>query len=272
MAYFISKKKLFLNKFFLTFITFIFSNITMAQATFLIWPIYPKIESNEKAVAVWLQNTGKTDAMVQVRVFKWSQNNFKDDYSDQNEIIPSPPVAKIRAGEKHMLRLTKSSLVPDGKELAFRVIVDELPVNFQSEDQANASKVNFQMRYSIPLFIYGKEIGSGLSEESQKLNSKNNLAKPILFWSTQKNLQGKYELILRNEGQKFARLSAIKITEKAKESALGKAGFGYILPNSTMKFEIESDLARELVNYSMIYGLDSSGVKQEQIVIRKEGD
>ncbi|EXB24414.1 csuC domain protein, partial [Acinetobacter baumannii 1440422] len=38
----------------------------MAQATFLIWPIYPKIEANEKATAVWLQNTGKTDAMVQI--------------------------------------------------------------------------------------------------------------------------------------------------------------------------------------------------------------
>ena len=45
--------------------------------------------------------------MVQIRVFKWSQNGLKDDYSEQSEIIPSPPVAKIKAGEKHMLRLTK---------------------------------------------------------------------------------------------------------------------------------------------------------------------
>ena len=67
-----------------------------------------KIEANEKATAVWLQNTGKTDAMVQIRVFKWNQDGLKDNYSEQSEIIPSPPVAKIKAGEKHMLRLTKA--------------------------------------------------------------------------------------------------------------------------------------------------------------------
>ncbi|RDF55032.1 molecular chaperone, partial [Acinetobacter baumannii] len=94
----------------------------MAQATFLIWPIYPKIEANEKATAVWLQNTGKTDAMVQIRVFKWNQDGLKDNYSEQSEIIPSPPVAKIKAGEKHMLRLTKSANLPDGKEQSYRLI------------------------------------------------------------------------------------------------------------------------------------------------------
>jgi fimbrial chaperone protein len=271
MAYFFSKMKLWLINFSLVSITCLFSNIAMAQATFLIWPIYPKIESNEKAVAVWLQNTGKTDAMVQIRVFKWTQNNFKDDYVEQNDVIPSPPVAKIKAGEKHMLRLTKSGLVPDGQEAAYRVIVDELPVNLQAEGEAKASKVNFQMRYSIPLFTYGKGIGSGLNEESQKTNAKNALAKPMLSWSVQKNEQGKTELLLKNEGQKFARLSAIKTTEKAKETALGKAGFGYILPNSTMKFEINSGLAQELTNSSVIYGLDSSGVKQELIAIKKGG-
>jgi fimbrial chaperone protein len=35
----------------------------MAQATFLIWPIYPKIEANEKATAVWLQ--------IRVRPMRW---------------------------------------------------------------------------------------------------------------------------------------------------------------------------------------------------------
>lgn len=40
----------------------------MAQATFLIWPIYPKIEANEKATAVWLQNT--------VRPMQWCKFGY----------------------------------------------------------------------------------------------------------------------------------------------------------------------------------------------------
>ncbi|ENX36222.1 hypothetical protein F889_00381 [Acinetobacter colistiniresistens] len=248
------------------------SSFAAAQATFLIWPIYPKIESNDKAVAVWLQNTGKTDAMVQIRVFKWEQNNFKDDYHEQNEVIASPPVAKIKAGEKHMLRLTKAGQQPDGKEIAYRIIVDELPVNLNAADDAKASKVNFQMRYSIPLFVYGKGLGSGLTEETQKLNAKNSAAKPILSWHTQKNAQGKVELFLKNEGQKFARLSAIKLSKDSKETALGKAAFGYVLPNSAMKFDIDPTIARELSRISVIYGLDSSGVSKEIIEIKREAE
>lgn len=271
MVYLSTKIKLWLSSFLLFLFVCFIPHFAIAQATFLIWPIYPKIEPDEKAVAVWLQNTGKSDAMVQVRVFKWNQNNYKDDYSEQNEIIPSPPIAKIKAGEKHMLRLTKAISIPDSKEFAYRIIVDELPVNLQTGEGAKASKVNFQMRYSIPLFVYGKGVGSGLTEETQKLNSKNALAKPILSWHTQKNAQGKTELVLKNDGQKFARLSAIKTTMSSKEITLGKASFGYILPNSIMKFEIDPSVSRELIHYSVIYGLDSSGIKQELIEIKKGG-
>ncbi|MFX5832648.1 Csu fimbrial biogenesis chaperone CsuC [Acinetobacter baumannii] len=244
----------------------------MAQATFLIWPIYPKIEANEKATAVWLQNTGKTDAMVQIRVFKWNQDGLKDNYSEQSEIIPSPPVAKIKAGEKHMLRLTKSANLPDGKEQSYRLIVDELPIRLSDGNEQDVSKVSFQMRYSIPLFAYGKEIGSGLTEESQKLNAKNALAKPVLQWSVRNNQQGQPELYLKNNGQKFARLSALKTSKTGNDISLGKAAFGYVLSNSTVKFAIDQSTAHKLSKTSKIYGVDSSGIKQELIEITKMED
>ncbi|KHF78798.1 Sigma-fimbriae chaperone protein [Acinetobacter sp. neg1] len=268
MKYFSSRNKSIQTTFFLFF--YLISSFAMAQATFVIWPIYPKIESDEKAVAVWLENTGKTDAMVQIRVFKWNQNNYKNDYSEQNEIIPSPPVAKVKAGEKHMLRLTKASMVPSGEERAYRVIVDELPVNLNSENKEKSSNVNFQMRYSIPLFVYGKGLGSGLNEATQKINAKSNNSKPILTWAVEKNSEGKSDLILKNQGKKFARLTAIRITENAKDISLGESSFGYILPNASMKFEIHKNLEKNLNSSSVIYGVDTSGVKQELIKINKE--
>ncbi|EPG40840.1 fimbrial chaperone [Acinetobacter colistiniresistens] len=247
------------------------SSTAFAQATFLIWPIYPKIEENEKAAAVWLQNTGKSDAMVQIRVFKWNQNNQQDAYDEQTEIIPSPPVARIKAGEKHMLRLTKAATVVDGKEQAYRIIVDELPVKLNPDADKEASKVSFQMRYSIPLFAYGKGLGSGLTEASQKTNLKNPLAKPVLSWWVKNNAQGKPELYIKNSGLKFSRLSGIKLSPASQQMALGNAAFGYILAQSTMKFDLDANLLKSLNSQSTLYGVDSSGVKQELIEIRKEG-
>lgn len=58
------------------------TQVFYAKSNFLIWPIYPVIESQEKATPVWLENTGDEASMMQVRVFKWSQNNNKDQYEN----------------------------------------------------------------------------------------------------------------------------------------------------------------------------------------------
>lgn len=249
----------------------IMASSVFAQATFLIWPIYPKIEANEKASAVWLENTGKSDAMVQVRVFKWDQTNQQDSYQEQTEIIPSPPIAKIKAGEKHMLRLTRAINTGAGKEDAYRIVVDELPINLDSNSDQNTSTVSFQMRYSIPLFAYGNGLGSGLSESSQKINAKNTLAKPILSWWIKNNPQGVPELYIQNKGMKFSRLSGIQLSPNSEQIVLGKAAFGYILANSTMKFELDQSVFTRLNQQNTLYGVDTSGTKQALIEMKKEG-
>ena len=64
-----------------------------------------------------------------------------------------------------MIRLTQAVPTPDLKENSYRVVVDELPVAVDSE--TDNSRVNFKMRYSIPLFTYGKGIGSGTGQETK---------------------------------------------------------------------------------------------------------
>jgi fimbrial chaperone protein len=267
----LNKMKIGLNRRLAAITVVMITSPVFAQATFLIWPIYPKIEADEKAAAVWLENTGKSDAMVQIRVFKWEQNNQQDHYTEQNEIIPSPPVTKIKAGEKHMLRLTKATHLADGNENAYRIIVDELPVKLNSDTEKNASTVSFQMRYSIPLFVYGKGLGSGLTDASQKENAKNPLSKPQLSWWIKNNEQGKPELYIKNMGAKFSRLSGIKLTPTSEQMAFEKTAFGYVLARSTMKFDLDDSLLKKLSHQGPLYGVDSSGIQQELIEIKKEG-
>ncbi|KOA12573.1 protein CsuC, partial [Acinetobacter baumannii] len=86
------------------------------------------------------------------------------------------------------------------------------------------------------------------------------------------NQQGQSELYLKNNGQKFARLSALKTSKTGNDISLGKAAFGYVLSNSTVKFAIDQSTAHELAKTSKIYGVDSSGIKQELIEITKMED
>jgi fimbrial chaperone protein len=236
-----------------------------SQANFLIWPIYPVIENNQKAVPVWLENVGDSPAVVQVRVFKWTQNQYKEQFSTQQEIIGSPPIVKIPAGTKQMIRLTQAVPTPDLKENAYRVIVDELPVTIDNE--LDNSRVNFKMRYSIPLFTYGKGIGSGAGLETKKLNSKNPLAKPILTWSFTQ-VQGKEVLEIKNIGAMSARISEFKIGDKLFKAQAENNAYGYVLPNSIIHFSLSTELKNNINKTNTLNAI--VGSKKEIITVEKQ--
>lgn len=168
---------------------------------------------------MWLENTGDEASMMQVRVFKWSQNNNKDQYENQQKIIASPPIVKVAAGDKQMIRLTKAINVPDSKEYSYRIIVDELPIDIDKKD--DVSSVSFKMRYSLPLFVYGKGIGSGNNQETKKANSKNPNARPILNWSVVENNNKNY-IEIENTGLLSVRISGFKINGEEYKSMTGK--------------------------------------------------
>ena len=266
--------RIFSFKIIITFFIAILSIKSFAQTSFVIWPIYPKIESNENATAIWLDNTGKNDAMVQVRVFKWDQKDFADSYQEQNEIIPSPPIVKIKAGERNMLRITRVGVPADYTEKSYRVIVDELPIkldNTKDQGEQPSSSVGFQMRYSIPLFSYGKGIGSGLDEDSININNKNPNAKPVLTYSLERNPQGASFLYIQNTGDKFARISAIQLEEeKDNPITFDNVAFGYVLAKSTMKFPLSKENADKILHAKRFYVKDNSGVKEQLIEVKKQ--
>src|SRR5471032_3672854 len=98
-----------------------------AASSVLIWPIDPVLEADQRASALWLENRGTETANLQIRVFAWTQSGFSDQYQNQRDVIGSPPVAKIEPGQKQLVRLTRTKEVPPGRELAYRIIIDEIP-------------------------------------------------------------------------------------------------------------------------------------------------
>ena len=129
-----------------------------AASSVLIWPIDPVLEADQQASALWLENRGNETANLQIRVFAWSQSEFNDQYQNQRDVIGSPPVAKIEPGQKQLVRLTRTREVPPGQELAYRIIIDEIPSAAAptAEEGKTAAAIRFQMRYSVPLFVYGQ--------------------------------------------------------------------------------------------------------------------
>ncbi|QXI04240.1 molecular chaperone [Pseudomonas tensinigenes] len=213
-----------------------------AASSVLIWPIDPVLEADQQASALWLENRGSETANLQIRVFGWSQSGFAEQYQNQRDVIGSPPVAKIEPGQKQLVRLTRTKDVPPGQELAYRIIIDEIPSAqpATADGGKTAAAIRFQMRYSVPLFAYGAGLWS--KEDSTRARDPKGVGLPQLSWRTVA-VDGKPYVEVRNQGAVHARLTDVAIKQAGQSRPLAEGLLGYVLPGAVMRWPAPGPLA-----------------------------
>ncbi|KOC90136.1 fimbrial biogenesis chaperone [Winslowiella iniecta] len=194
------------------------TGLAHAGNSVMIWPIDPKITSDQKAAELWLENRGTSTTLMQVRVFGWNQVNGKEQYQTQQQLLASPPLVRIEPGKKQLVRLIKQVPPAAGKEIAYRVLLDEIPT--PKEEGKDQVGLNFQMRYSVPLFVYGQGL------DASKTN-------PELSWRVVSE-QGKSFLEVTNRSARHARLSKVSVGGRRMSEGL----LGYVLGNTTMRWPL----------------------------------
>ncbi|UXI02017.1 molecular chaperone [Photobacterium sp. TY1-4] len=208
--------------------------VISAANSLLIWPIYPKILANQKATSVWIENRGRNTAFLQVRIFRWDQRDGQDIFATQTQLLATPPFVQIPAGEKQLIRVIDQTLENQTQEYAFRVLIDELPPlrpPGQPEDQHSRMGVNIRMRYSLPLFVYGK----GFAEAGAQ-----RIATPSLqAWLVTE--AGEHYLRIWNHGRYHVRLTNMDVSTDENSAQFSIPGLaGYILPNQYRQWPISS--------------------------------
>ena len=213
-----------------------------AASSVLIWPIDPVLEADQQASALWLENRGTETANLQVRVFAWSQGGFDEQYQNQRDVIGSPPVAKIEPGQKQLIRLTRTKEVPPGQELAYRIIIDEIPSAVPvgaPADGKTAAAVRFQMRYSVPLFAYGPGLWSKV--DSTRERDPKGAGTPELSWKAV-TVAGRNYVEMHNQGAVHARLTDASFKQRGQARPLVEGLMGYVLPGATMRWPVPDGL------------------------------
>lgn len=215
-----------------------------AASSVLIWPIDPVLEADQQASALWLENRGSETANLQIRVFGWSQSGFAEQYQNQRDVIGSPPVAKIEPGQKQLVRLTRTKEVPPGQELAYRIIIDEIPSAqpATADGGKTAAAIRFQMRYSVPLFAYGAGLWS--KEDSTRARDPKGVGLPQLSWRTVA-VDGKPYVEVRNQGAVHARLTDVAIKQAGQSKPLAEGLLGYVLPGAVMRWPAPTPLTND---------------------------
>mgnify|MGYP002735289324 CR=1 FL=1 len=227
-------------------LTVLFATVVTAS-TLLIWPIHPVIESDESATALWVENRGKQPVLTQLRLFSWRQQGGDDQYTPQNDVVVSPPMVEIPAGERQLMRLIRQMPAPAGEERAWRLIIDEVPRLVPKDadsDTRSQAGIKLQMRYSLPLFDYG----SGLSSEQGAVDMADDLS-----WQVIREYDRQY-LQVHNAGKRHVRLTEVSLQQGDRRQVVAESLLGYVLPGSYRRWPFDDSVSPGSTLFATVNG------------------
>lgn len=106
-------------------------------------------QTTEQAAALSLRDVGDRPVAVQLRVFRWSQENGEDKLTPTDDVVVSPPMTTLQPRADYVVRVVRQVRRPAVAEESYRLLVDELP------DPATrvVGGVALLVRQSIPVFF-----------------------------------------------------------------------------------------------------------------------
>jgi fimbrial chaperone protein len=159
-----------------------------------------------------------------VRVYRWTQENGEDKLTPSRDLMISPPMLQIAAGDRQLIRVIRAAAPPGPVEGAYRVIIDELPVETQGQ-----KGLQFVLRYSVPIFI-----GAAAGESA---------GAPQLNWSVRRE-GDRPVLEVANNGRTHAQLADLKFVDPAgRRTEVHPGLMGYVLPGAQMRWSLKSSAA-----------------------------
>lgn len=119
-----------------------------AAASLQVSPTLLQLRAEQNAEGLWLSNSGSRPLQVQVRLYRWTQRDGADVLQPSDELLVSPPMQQLGAGQRQLVRVVRASDAAPSTQLSYRVIVDELPTVDPSR-----TGMQFVLRYSVPIFV-----------------------------------------------------------------------------------------------------------------------
>src|ERR1700737_2550394 len=123
------------------------AQISSRAATLQVEPVLIDVTAPGAASTVTLRNEAPIN--VQIRLFRWSQVDGKENLEPTDDVVASPPAVTLAPKANYVARIVRVTKRPIGGEESYRVLIDQLPAPTQKRGNA----VNLLGRYSIPVFF-----------------------------------------------------------------------------------------------------------------------
>ena len=172
----------------------LFAGASFADS-FNVTPVRIHLSSRQKIETLVLTNTSNRPTVVQSFVRSWTQHDNRDIYRNSRGLIVVPPIVKIPAHSKQVMRVALQSALPINKEKTYRVFLREvLPPSPKTKHGEFMVRVVIEL--GLPVFI-------------EPLRP----AKSHLVWKLTHVSAHKINLLVRNTGNTHSRITKMLLKQ-----------------------------------------------------------
>jgi len=182
-----------------------------AAANFSVTPVRIYMKAQDRAVAVSVVNEGNAPVVLQADLYAWSQKaDGTDDLVLTEDLILSPPIIKLGANAKQVVRLARLKPADASRQLTYRMVLREVPEAAPGKDNI---QIPIALALSMPVFITPTPARRDMACEARRADA------------------ATLDVSCGNKGSAYAQLR--EVTVRSGEQVLGRFEGGvYILPGA----------------------------------------
>ncbi len=125
----------------------------VALASMQVSPTQIFISAEHQAAGLTLHNNGNSSIYAQIRIFEWRQQDGEEKLVPTQSIVASPPMLELNPGVSQLVRLVRNRHSPTDKEVSYRILIDEVPIEKNKTEPTTSGGLQFRLRYSLPVFL-----------------------------------------------------------------------------------------------------------------------
>jgi fimbrial chaperone protein len=192
-----------------------------AETGLQVSPLRVEFDKAGATSVVMPKNRKSKPALIQVEVFKWTQQDGKDIHEPTQDVLASPPVFTIPPDGEQLIRLGFRKAPDPTRQLSYRLSVREIP-DLANPDQA-AGTVRVMIGFSLPIFV--KPTAKQVTR---------------LTWSATRNGQS-IRIGVHNQGNRHIQIRRFQIMDATGLVVAEMKQMGYVLPSQDANWILPLD-------------------------------
>ena len=226
-------------------------SVSAAATTLNVAPVRVALAPGETSATVQVHNSGDRIAIMQARVFKWSQaQGTADQYDPTRSLVVTPAVFSIGPGQVQVLRVGVRTATDDNAvEQAYRLLLKEVPPTKLGE----GSGLRVALQIDMPIFV--------LPAPAPTVDAK---------WHAERTGSNALQLTVENQGN--AHLQVTQLNLSAGGEALGLTDSApslmYILPGQSRTWSLTTQKPLPATGQTIDIAAETDrGSRQEKITL-----